>query len=256
MHLALLSDTHTPADKKNVYRGFHPYENLQKAVAEVAAARPEGVILNGDAARLEGLPEDYSQLRTSLEPIAAFAPIYIGLGNHDERGNFTKAFPSLQPMRANLADKHILVLEEGFMRIVMLDSLLYTNKTAGLLGRKQRVWLTEYLATRADKPVVIFVHHTLGDEDGELLDARRLFDIVQPHKQVKAIFYGHSHVWEMKQRDGLHLVNLPAIGYNFKDQDPVGWVDAKFDGAGVDLTLRVLAGPNADDRKVHRLNWA
>jgi 3',5'-cyclic-AMP phosphodiesterase len=212
--------------------------------------------LNGDAARLEGLPGDYTELRGLLEPLASFAPVYIGLGNHDERGNYTKAFPRSEYLRANVTDRHVLVLEQGFLRIVVLDSLLYTNKTAGLLGRKQRAWLAEFLATKSDQPVVLFVHHTLGEEDGELLDARRLFEIVQPHKHVKAIFYGHSHVWEIKRRDGVHLVNLPAVGYNFKDQDPVGWVDASFDASGVDLTLRDLAGKHPDNLKIRRLNWA
>jgi 3',5'-cyclic-AMP phosphodiesterase len=255
LHVALLSDTHIPGDRKNGSRGFNPWENLQMIVPEVVEVRPRAVLLNGDAARLEGTMDDYRELRLALEPIAAIAPIYIGLGNHDDRANFNKTFPSAQVLRANVADKHVLVLDEPFLRILLLDSLLYTNKTAGLLGRKQRLWLAEYLATTSDKPVVIFVHHTLGDEDGELLDARRLFDIVQPHKQVKAIFYGHSHVWEIKQRDGLHLVNLPAVGYNFRDNDPVGWVDAIFDSNGADLTLRALAGNRTGDRKVHRLNW-
>jgi Icc protein len=255
LHLALLSDTHTPADRKNEYRGFRPWENLQKAVQEVAEIRPHAVLLNGDGARQEGLPGDYRELRSSLEPVASFAPIYIGLGNHDDRTNFSSAFPNLQRIRANVADHHVLVVDEAFMRIVLLDSLLYTNKTAGLLGHKQRVWLTQFLASSSSKPTIIFVHHTLGDEDGELLDARRLLEICEPHKEVKAIFYGHSHVWELKQREGLHLVNLPAVGYNFKDADPIGWVDATFDRAGVNLTLRVISGKHVDDRKIRRLNW-
>jgi len=254
-HLALLSDTHTPADRKNEYRGFKPWENLEKTVPQVAAVRPQAVLLNGDAARLEGLPADYEEVRSLLEPIAAFAPIYIGLGNHDDRANFSKAFPTQQNLRVKVSDKQVLVLEEDFMRIILLDSLLYTNKTPGLLGRQQRRWLSEYLATTSDKPIAIFVHHTIGDEDGELLDASRLFEIVQRHKQVKAIFYGHSHVWELKRRNDLHLVNLPAVGYNFKDADPVGWVDARFDPRGVQLTLHVLAGKHPDDRRGRRLDW-
>jgi Icc protein len=255
LHVALISDTHVPADKSNEYRGFKPWENLQKIVPQIADARPQAVFHNGDIARQEGLPGDYQEVRSLLEPVASFAPIYMGLGNHDERANFSKTFTSMQHLRANVADKHVLVLDEGFMRVILLDSLLYTNKTAGLLGKKQRSWLGEFLATNSDKPIVIFVHHTLGDEDGELMDARRLFEIVEPHKQVKAIFYGHSHVWEFKHHDRVHLVNLPAVGYNFKDADPIGWVDARFDPNGVSLTLRVLAGKHADDKRVRRLEW-
>ena len=255
LHMALLSDTHLPGDRKNGSRGFNPWENLRAIVPEVVALRPQAVLLNGDAARLEGLPADYNELRASLQPIAALAPIFIGMGNHDDRTNFAKTFTAPASLKANLANKHVLVIDEDFMRIVLLDSLLYTNKTAGHLGKTQRAWLSEYLATNSEKPIVIFVHHTLGDGDGELLDAAQLFELLEPHPQVKAIFYGHSHVWEIKERGRLKLVNLPAVGYNFKDGDPVGWVDAKFDSGGVDLTLRALAGNRKDGRKIHRLDW-
>jgi Icc protein len=256
LHFALLSDTHTPADRMNEYRGFRPWESLDRIIPEVAQERPAGVIINGDAARLEGLEGDYRELRGLLEPVAAITPIYIGLGNHDDRANFQKAFATPEPPRANLADKHVLVLNHDFMRMIVLDSLMYVNQVAGLLGKKQRTWLSEYLATHADKPIVLFVHHTLGDEDGDLMDARRLFEIVEPHPAVKAIFYGHSHVWDVQRRGRLQMINLPAVGYNFSDKQPVGWLDAKFDEQGVDLTLRAFAGNRAEDRKVRRVNWA
>ena len=59
LHLALLSDTHIPADRMNGSRGFNPWENLKTVVPQVQEARPDGVILCGDAARLEGLEGDY-----------------------------------------------------------------------------------------------------------------------------------------------------------------------------------------------------
>ena len=255
LHLALLSDTHVAGNKLDTNRGFKPWDNLQKAVGEVEAARPEGVILCGDAARTEGKPEDYKEVKSLLGPLAAFAPIFIALGNHDDRANFNKEFAQPAGTKAGLKDRHVLAFEEQDLRFVILDSLMFVNKTPGLLGKEQRTWLTEYLATKADKPVIIFVHHTLTDNDGDLLDAHHLFDIVRPHRHAKAIFFGHSHVWEIKQRDHVKLINLPALGYNFRDQDPVGWVDARFDRNGVDLTLRALGGNTTEDRKITRVDW-
>ena len=77
-----------------------------------------------------------------------------------------------------------------------------------------------------------------------------------PHRHVKAIFFGHSHVWEIKERGPLKLINLPALGYNFRDQEPVGWVDARFDRTGVDLTLRAMGGNTSGDRKITRVDWS
>jgi Icc protein len=254
-HLALLSDTHIPADRTNRYRGFNPGENLKRTVPEVVAAGPEGVIVNGDAARLEGLPGDYDEFKRLLEPVSAVSPVYISLGNHDHRANFFKAFPAPRGERQKVEGKHVLVIEHAVARIVMLDSLLYVNQAAGLLGKSQRQWLAGYLPQQADRPVVLFVHHTLKDGDGDLLDADRLFDLIRPHHQVKAIFYGHSHVWDLGERQGVKLINLPAVGYNFRDQDPVGWVDARFGSSGVQLKLHAFGGNIAENGRSVEIRW-
>src|SRR5882724_10910835 len=71
---ALLSDTHVPADPKNEYRKFHPWGNLKTVVPQVIEARPEGVILNGDAARLTGELADYEAVKQLLTPLAERTP--------------------------------------------------------------------------------------------------------------------------------------------------------------------------------------
>lgn len=255
LHLALLSDTHVPADRTEAYRGFKPWENLKAAAPQIVAARPEGVILCGDAARLEGKVEDYQEVRTLLEPVAAVAPVYLGLGNHDDRANFRKVFAAPSGTLAEAGGKHITVIEHAAVRAIVLDSLLYVNQTAGLLGKAQREWLKNQLPKLSDRPVVLFVHHTLGENDGELLDADKLFALVRPHRHVRAIFFGHSHVWALLRRERLNLINLPAVGYNFNDQQPVGWVDARFRRDGVSLTLRALAGNRTDDGRTTFVAW-
>lgn len=254
--IALLSDTHTPGDQKNGHRGFNPWENLKQIVPEVLASKPESVLLCGDAARLTGLPEDYRELRALLQPIANESPIFIGLGNHDDRANFNQAFPNPAGMSAKVKDKHVLVIDTPAAQLILLDSLLYVNKTEGLLGKAQRDWLAAHLRAKSDKPAVIFVHHTLGENDGELLDSLRLFELLEGQRHVKAIFFGHSHDWNLARRGPLHLVNLPAVGYNFRDDEPVGWVEARFHARGVDLKLRAIAGNRAEDGKVTSLDWA
>ncbi len=67
---ALLSDTHIPEDVNNNYRGFYPYQNLQKVVPGIISALPDGIAITGDLARLTGQPGDYANLKKLLEPIA------------------------------------------------------------------------------------------------------------------------------------------------------------------------------------------
>jgi Icc protein len=255
LRLALLSDTHIPADPKNEFRKFLPWENLQTIVPQVAQSQPAGVVICGDAARLSGELADYEELKKLLSPLAAQRPVYIGLGNHDNRDNFFKIFDAITGQRATVTDKHVLVVEHPQVRLLILDSLLYVNKVAGLLGKAQSEWLEGFLRQSDQKPIVLFVHHTLGDNDGDLLDVDRLFRIIGPHSKVKALFYGHSHEYSFRERQGIHLVNLPAVGYNFDDKEPVGWVEAVFGSKGVALTLRAFGGNRANDGKTTSISW-
>ena len=255
LHLALLSDTHVPGDRVNGHRGMNPWENLRVAAAQVAAARPGGVLVCGDVARLEGRVEDYQELRSLLAPVAAVAPVYAALGNHDDRASFRKVFTQVPGGHAPVDGRHVTVIEHEAVRVVVLDSLLYVNEVAGLLGKAQRAWLATYLPTIGDRPAVLFVHHPPSDEDGDLLDGDRLLGIVRANPHVKALFHGHAHVWALGRRDRLHVVSLPALGYNFSDAQPVGWVDARFRPDGVSLTLRAVAGNRADDGKTISLGW-
>lgn len=251
---ALLSDTHAPADPANVYRGFQPHENLRKAAAQVAAADADAALICGDLARLEGLPGDYQALRSLLAPVTEKMPLACLLGNHDNRANFLAAFPD-PPDAQPVKDRHVVSIAEPNARLVLLDSLIAPNTTPGLLGKLQRTWLASHLDAGAGLPVVLFVHHTLDDGDGSLLDAPRLFDIVRPRRHVKAIVFGHSHRYGYGTVDGIHLVNLPAVGYSFQDSEPVGWVECELRPGGASFTLRAFAGNTAQNGKTVSLDW-
>ena len=255
LHLALLSDTHVPGDRQQGYRGMNPWEHLRVAAGQVAAARPDGIVICGDIARLEGREEDYRELRALLEPVAAVAPVYIAPGNHDDRANLLKVFPDRPGRPAPVEGRLVTVVEHEALRLVVLDSLLYVNQVAGLLGHAQRAWLSSFLPQVADRPVVLFVHHPPTDEDGDLLDGDRLLTIVRANPHVKALFHGHAHVWSIGRCDRLPMVSLPSLGYSFEDAQPVGWVDARFRADGVSLRLRVVDGNRAEDGQETFLAW-
>lgn len=255
LHLALISDTHVAADPKSENRKFLPWDNLKLVASQVLEQNPEAVIHDGDVARATGELGDYEAAQKLLTQVAEHSPVFIGMGNHDNRENFHKVFESDVSLVQKVPDKHVLVIERPMLRVILLDSLLYTNKTPGFLGKAQRDWLDLYLARCDARQTIVFVHHTLGDADGELLDAEGLFRVVQPYLKVKAIFYGHSHQYSYGQHHGIHLINLPAVGYNFVDREPVGWVDAHFGVDGVDLTLQALGGNRDKDGKTTSLSW-
>jgi Icc protein len=95
----------------------------------------------------------------------------------------------------------------------------------------------------------------MGDGDGDLLDVLRLFPIIKPVRKVKAIVFGHSHVYGYSQFEDIHLINLPAVGYNFSDAQPVGWVEACLRSDGGDFTLRAAGGNKDEDGQTTKLTW-
>jgi 3',5'-cyclic AMP phosphodiesterase CpdA len=254
--VALLSDTHIPANAADVFRGQNMVDNLKRITPEVVAMKPELVLIDGDAARLDGKVEDYQALSDLLQPINAVAPVCIGLGNHDDRANFGTVFKACCGEKQNVTGKNVLVVENENIRLIVLDSLMYVNKVAGQLGKAQRDWLATYLPTIKDRPVALFVHHSLENNDGDLVDVDQLFATLKTNKHVKAIFYGHSHMWKITERQRVKLINLPAVAYPFGGQEPIGWVEAGFHRKGVDLTMRAFAGNTADNGKIFKVKWA
>jgi 3',5'-cyclic AMP phosphodiesterase CpdA len=251
VHFALLSDTHIPADVENVYRGFYPFQNLKKIVPDVLKANPEAVLINGDVARLTGEIEDYHNVQQLIAPLSEKLPVYMTMGNHDNRDHVKEVFN----LKRDFDKKQVMVVETEPVRFLLLDSLLYVDKVAGLLGKEQREWLETFLNKSDNKPTIIFLHHTLGDRDSDLLDVDRLFAIIKPHMKVKAIFYGHSHEYKYDTLEGIHLVNQPAVGYNFSDDQPVGWLNALFTKGGVDLTLQAFDGNTQQNGQTTSLKW-
>lgn len=256
LRLALLSDTHIPANAAEAYRGFTPVDNLRHVAAQVSKADVQATIIGGDLARLIGTAEDYGRLQALLAPISEKMPVGLILGNHDNRANFLATFPSSAGTSQGVRNKHVMVLEEQQLRFILLDSLLAPDVTPGQLGLAQRTWLAQYLASAKAVPTMVFVHHTLDDNDGALMDVERLFGVIRPHAHVKAILYGHSHRYRVDERDGIQLINLPAVGYNFADTEPVGWVESVWTADGVDLTLRTIGGHQAANGQTTSVHWA
>jgi Icc protein len=252
---AFLSDTHIAGDSEDKYRGFFPYRNLQKTFTQIAADLPEGLVVTGDVARLTGQMEDYENFKKLLLPLVGQRPIYMALGNHDDRDHFLDVFENPVGHRQAVKGKYIVTVDAGPVRFILLDSLFSTNQTMGLLGKAQRTWLQRYLPTCDDKPVILFFHHSLRDDDGDLQDLPRLFDIIRPVPKVKAIVYGHSHEYGFSDFEGIHLINLPAVAFNFGDEQPVGWVEARLGREGGEFVLHAIGGNNDQDGRVRQLRW-
>lgn len=253
---ALLADTHIPAQIYEQNRNFHMAANLVKSVADALAEGPALALVNGDIARVDGRSGDYASFLAFVEPFRlAGVPLHATLGNHDDRENFRKAVTAAGGVPASVTEKHWSSVDGGAATWLLLDSLEKVNSTPGLLGKGQIDWLVRELDRDTEKPACIFLHHNPEKVDIGLKDTDELLQAIRPRRRVKAVFFGHTHTWRRWEDDGIHMVNLPATAYAFKEGEPTGWVLARPRPEGIELELRANGAAHADHGKMIGLRW-
>ena len=250
-----LSDTHIPGDPSDERHDSNPVRNFAKVRDAVLKLehKPQGVIITGDIAFLVGTPEDCRQVAAQAVPLTEHGiPVHLVFGNHDHFDNFYAAFPDLKKEELPVVNKHVSVIETPNVNLFLLDSLYETDITSGFLGWQQLRWLRNELNARRNKPALLFAHHNLDNGAGTLMDREELWSIVRAAEQVKAYIYGHTHVYQHRVRDNVHLINLPALGWEFQSgRQPLGWSDVELSSGSIQLTLHTIADhpQNGDVRK-------
>jgi 3',5'-cyclic AMP phosphodiesterase CpdA len=259
--VALLSDTHIAADPKQIERAVNMTHNLQAVAEEVLAwpQRPEAVFIDGDVAFRSGTKDDYAAVLGLLRPLREGGlPIHLGIGNHDDRGNFWEVLRDSKTVQPRLPGRQAAIVRAQEANWFVLDSLIHTLTTPGRLGEEQRAWLAGALDANPGTPALILVHHQPQSDKPVtgLEDAAELLAILRPRRQVKAWFFGHTHRWDVRQDEsGLHLINLPPTAYVFEEGRPSGWVHATVREDGARLELRCLDRTHKDHGQVADLAW-
>ncbi len=275
----MFSDTHIAEDPQFVARGVNMADHLAQGVREAlewhAQGPLAGFLVNGDCAYLDGQAGDYGTLASLLRPIAgARIPLHLTLGNHDHRERLQEGFAALQALGTSATapgskvfqpaqvDGKLASLVRGReLDWLLLDSLAATNKTPGTLGQAQLDWLNHALAETPGRPALVMVHHNPqgvpapGGKFTGLTDTDQLLRVLGQHRRVKALFFGHTHVFSVEQNDGLHLINLPACAYRFGIAQPTGWVAFEADAKGASLVLFDTGQKHAKHGQRVELEW-
>jgi len=267
---ALLADTHIAADRDFVARGAKLSKHLARVVAGILAEETpvQGVLINGDCAFDDGQAGDYALLAELLAPLGeAGIPVHLTLGNHDDRDQFRAAFAAAAGT-SPLESHHVGILETPFADWILVDTLRYVNKVEGEIGEAQLAWIAERLASRPEKPAIVFGHHypqvfrtdvipaSEPIRISGLVDSEAFVGLLARETAAKAYFYGHSHRWSLDRDEaGLHRVNLPPVAYVFSEEQPSGWVLATLEARGCTLELRSLDPSHPAHGAEHRLDW-
>jgi 3',5'-cyclic AMP phosphodiesterase CpdA len=204
------------------------------------------------------LPEDYVTVRGALLPLRQSGmPLYLTMGNHDDRENFWSALPGDESRMADVTDRQITMISTARANFFMLDSLAETQKTPGYLGDLQLAWLGRALDANREKPAIVFVHHQPDDRpkiEG-LIDTNALYSVILPRKHVKALIFGHTHDWHFFTVEGMHCVNLPATAWVFKEGLPRGWVDLHLDENSATFEMHSLDRHHPSHGQMLRATW-
>jgi 3',5'-cyclic AMP phosphodiesterase CpdA len=252
--VALLSDPHIAADPRRAVRGVRmaeQFEAVTKRLVDGVSGPPGLIFINGDVALDDGNNGDYAVLNRLLAGLGSLRQrVYVTAGNHDHRGNLLDA--ALFPGRPVVTQKLCQRVSDGPVDWYLLDSLRYVDEVAGALGESQLAWLAEQLDARPARPALILSHHPpedpndAGDDGFGLADSVALLDLLRPRRQVKALFHGHKHEYQLRTDHGLHIVGQPSTAYVFRDGVEPGYLEARVGVGGLSLTRRALSpdGPH------------
>ena len=252
----VMSDLHLVAEGE-LSMTLDTAARLETAVETINAryADADFCILAGDLADL-GQAAAYRRLQAILSKL--IIPVHITLGNHDDRDEFRKAVDRHDDVAAGHCTS---VVDAAGLRLVMLDTLEHVNEVPGVVGEAQRQWLAKTLDAAPDVPTLVLMHHhpspTPEPPKGALQDTAALMDVIRPRKQVKALLFGHTHVWRRSEVDGVHHVNLPAVAYHFESPQPLGWcrLEPNRDGSAATIVLNCTGGERTHDGERAELAW-
>ncbi len=197
--LVQLTDLHIREPGRLAYRRVDTSAYFRSTVDAVLALKqkPHAVVISGDLTDF-GRAEEYASLRKQIMPLeAAGLPVYLMPGNHDDRSELRRNFPTHTYLGEGATIQ--FAVDIGPLLLLALDTCVPMH-SEGALDAPSLAWLEQQLDASGEKPVVIAMHHPpfqtlIGhmDEIGLLTGAFELEAIVAKHRNVERVICGHLH---------------------------------------------------------------
>jgi 3',5'-cyclic-AMP phosphodiesterase len=245
VRIAQISDLHIKSPGALAYGRVDTAHALERCVAALNEfrPRPDLVVISGDLADTP-TAEEYEHLKRLL---AKLELPFVGIpGNHDSRELMRAAFPQNYALASGPLNQR---LELGGLDLVLLDSSV-AGKPHGDLDAATLQWLEAMLASAADRPALLFLHHPpfktgIWHMDRQnLLNAADLAPIVRRHSRVQLIATGHVHRATLAMFAGVATTICPAPNHavdldleqlrepSFKVEPPAFHLHSWFPGEG------------------------
>lgn len=207
-------------------------------------------VLAGDLADHgeRGAYERLAELLPGLTP-----PVYMTLGNHDDRDTFLEVLGPLQDTTTGCLDH---VIDAGDYRVLVLDTAV-EGSDEGELSKAQYAWLTARLAEAGGRPVIVVMHHAIADlgvptDFINLRDKPHFAAALAAHGDVRQVISGHVHMSTSGTYRSIPFTTIAGSHYSIFPQ-LYGPLDSipRLEGPG--QMAVVLAGP--DGVVVHHENF-
>jgi Icc protein len=233
-----ISDTHLHAAADSRMRGVTTYATFLAVLEHAKNDRRwpvDAVLATGDIVQDESRA-GYERFRAALDPLDV--PVYVIPGNHDD--------PKL--MGEILASGDFQLggeLRRDSWSIVLLSTFL-AGEDAGGLGPARLQGLRQALAAHQGQHILVAMHHhplPMGSAwlDGVALrDAADFWQIIDRHRNVRAVICGHVHQASDRTRNDVRFLSTPSTCAQFLpgneffalDDRPPGmrWLELYADG--------------------------
>ncbi|MDX3909036.1 MAG: phosphodiesterase [Sphingobium sp.] len=154
--------------------------------------RPDVLLATGDLVD-RGDVDSYRRLANALS--ACPFPVFLCLGNHDDRTHFTQQFPHI-PVDDGFI-QYVVPLDG--LRLIVIDTL-EPGRHGGAFCAARAQWLSARLQEDRDTPTIIVMHHPPVEVGIEWMNTHpdepwvaRFAETIAGHGQVQALICGHLH---------------------------------------------------------------
>jgi Icc protein len=211
LRLTHFTDPHLYGSETETLRGIATLPALMATLAQAKQHNwpPDAVLVTGDLVQDD--PAGYAQFRRLFGALEM--PVLCLPGNHDEPVT----------MRRELSAAPFVVgghVDLGLWRIVLLDSCK-PGSASGLLSAQSLAELEESLASAGNRHCMVCLHHHPVAMDSRWLDrvglenAAEFLQIIDRHRNVRAVVWGHVHQSYDGLRKGVRLLATPSTCAQF-----------------------------------------
>lgn len=186
----------------------HP-DLFARVVRETELLRPDFVVQVGDL--IHGYTYDprraereWEIFKKQIAPLTA--PYYPVPGNHDIT---TPEIDAMYGQAFNRPKPYYYSFDHGDIHFIILSS--YEDQKFGIIGPEQEAWLRRDLEDNKHAHNMFVAVHTAMHMESDTEKWNHIHDLLTSYT-VRAVFTGHSHIYDYEVRDGIHYFCVNSSG--------------------------------------------